>query len=275
MNFKLDKRKICIAITLAAIIALLLCEIVGVERFFSGDADERLIESVEMTLTRAIGGVVFLTILVYLGYKVIAPFKKPFWRGILVCLPAFAVAVNNFPIQPVALGLASITASPPSLALFAFECLMVAFFEETCFRGVVFLGFLNKRRYTASGRFLAIILSSAVFAVVHLFNVFFGASLPAVILQIGYSFLIGAMCAVVLVKTSNIWVCILIHAIYNFGGAIIENCGEGKIWNPVSITLTAAVAVAVTVYMTLVFFKIKDREVDRLFETNVKEEGTK
>lgn len=248
-----------------AIIALLLCEIVGVERFFGENADEKLIESVEITLTRAIGGIVFLTILVYLGYKVLDPCKKPFWRGILVCLPAFAVAINNFPIQPVASGLARITASPWRIALFAAECFMVAFFEETCFRGVVFLGFLNKRRYTASGRFLAIIFSSAVFAAVHLVNVFFSASLPAVILQIGYSFLIGAMCAVVLMKTSNLWLCVLIHAIYNFGGAIIENCGEGEIWNPVSITLTAAVAVAVTAYMTIVFFKIKGREVDRLF----------
>ena len=265
MKFKLDKRKVCIAITLVAIIALLLCEIVGVERFFSGDADEKLIGSVEMTLTRAIGGIVFLTILVYLGYKVFDPFKKPFWRGILVCLPAFAVAINNFPIQPVASGSASITASPWRIAIFAAECLMVAVFEETCFRGVVLLGFLNKRRYTASGRLLAIIFSSAVFAAVHLVNVFFNASLPAVIFQIGYSFLIGAMCAVVLMKTSNIWVCVLLHAIYNFGGAIIENCGEGAIWNPVSIALTAVVAVAVTAYMIVVFFKIKGREVDRLF----------
>ena len=265
MKFKLDKRKICIAITLVAIIALLLCEIVGVERLFSGDADEKLITSVEMTLTRAIGGIVFLTILVYLGYKVLYPFRKPFWRGILVCLPAFAVAINNFPIQPVASGLAEITAPPWRIALFAAECLMVAFFEEACFRGVVFLRFLNKRRYTVGGRFLAIVLSSVVFAVVHLVNVFFNGSLPAVIMQIGYSFLIGAMCSVVLMKTANIWVCVLIHAIYNFGGAIIENCGRGEIWNPVSIALTAIVAVAVTAYMTLVFFKIKGREVDRLY----------
>ena len=265
MKIKLDKRKVCIAITLVAIIVLLLCEIVGVERFFSGNADEKLIASVEMTITRAVGGVVFLTMLAYLGYKVIDPLKKPFWRGALVCLPALAVAINNFPIQPVASGLASITASPLRLVLWAAECFMVAFFEETCFRGVVFLGFLNKRRYTAWGRFLAIVFSSAVFAVVHLINVFLGTPLPAVILQIGYSFLIGAMCSVVLIKTSNIWVCVLLHAIYNFGGAIIDKCGEGKIWNPVSITLTAVVAVAVTAYMTVVFFKIKGKEVDRLY----------
>ena len=196
MKFKLDKRKICIAITLVAIILLLLCEIVGVERFWGSNADEKLITSVEMTLTRAIGGIVFIAILVYIGYKVLYPFKKPFWRGILVCLPAFAVAINNFPIQPVASGLAEITAPPWRIALFAAECLMVAFFEEACFRGVVFLGFLKKRRYTAGGRFLAIVLSSVVFAAVHLVNVFFNGSLPAVIMQIGYSFLIGAMCSV-------------------------------------------------------------------------------
>ncbi len=265
MKFKLDKRKVCIAITLLAIILLLACEIVGVERFFGEEADVKLIYSVEMTLTRAIGGIVFLTILIYLGYKVLNPVKKPFWRGFLICLPAFAVAVNNFPIYPVATGLATVTAPPERIALLVAKCFMVALFEETCFRGVVFLGFLSKRRYTVWGRFLAIILSSVVFGVVHLVNLFAGGSLDGVIRQIGYSFLIGAMCSVVLIKTSNIWLCVILHAVYNFGGAVIEECGEGIIWDPFTVILTVSLAVAVTAYMTVVFFKIKSKEVDRLY----------
>ena len=265
MKFKLDKRKICIAITLVAIIALLACEIVGFERILGEDADPKLLGNVEMAVTRAIGGVVFLTILIYLGYKVIDPIKKPFWSGVIVCLPALAVAINNFPIYPVSIGLAEIDAPLWRIAVFAAECLMVAFFEETCFRGVVFLRFLSKRRYTACGRFLAIVLSSAVFGLVHMVNAFIGASIVAVILQIGYSFLIGAMCSVVLIKTSNIWICVLLHAIYNFGGSVIEDCGSGIIWEPVTVSVTTILALAVAIYMTVVFFKIKDQEVDRLY----------
>ncbi len=265
MKFKLDKRKICIAITLVAIIGLLVCEIVGIERFFDGSTDKNLIGSVEMTVTRAIGGVVFLTILVYLGYKVLNPVKKPFWRPVLFCLPAFLVAANNFPIYPVASGLAVITAPTWRIAVLAAECFMVAFFEETCFRGVVFLGFLNKRRDTVTGRFLAIIFSSAVFGAVHLINIFLGASPLAVLLQIGYSFLIGAMCSVVLMKTANIWICVLLHAIYNFGGSIIEDCGKGIIWEPITVTVTAVIAVAATVYMVVLFFRIKSNEIDRIY----------
>ncbi len=265
MNFKLDKRKICIAITCLSIIALLACEIVGFERFFDEDTEVKLISNVEMAVTRAIGSVVFITILVYLGYKVLNPVKKPFWRGILFTLPAFCVVINNFPIYPVASGLAVITAPPWRIAILAVECLAVSLFEETCFRGVVFLGFLRKRSGTILGRFLSIVFSAAVFGVVHLVNIALGASPVAVVLQIGYSFLIGAMCSVVLMKTSNLWLCVLLHAIFNFGGSIIDDCGIGIIWEPFTVTLTVIIAVATTVYMVLAFLKIKESEIYRIY----------
>ena len=265
MKKKLDKRRICIAITLLAIILLLIFEIVGFDRFFGADADVKLVSSVEMTVTRALGGIVFITILIYLGYKVMNPAGKPLWRGLLFALPAFCVAINNFPIYPVASGLAKITAPSWRLALFAAECLMVSLFEETCFRGVVFLGFLKKRRGSVKSRFLAIVFSSAVFGVVHLVNIAFGAPPPAVFLQVGYSFLIGAMCSVVLMKTSNIWLCVILHAVYNFGGTIIERCGEGQRWDTFTVVITVIIAVATTVYMTIAFFKIREKELDRLY----------
>ena len=249
-----------------AIILLLLCEFVGFERILAPDSDESLITAVEMTVTRALGGAVFIAVLIYLGYKVLNPIKKPFWRGILFSLPAICVAINNFPIYPVASGIARITAPPERIALLVAECLMVAFFEETCFRGVVFLGFLKNRRDSVRSRFWAIVLSAAVFGAVHLINIAMGASPVAVILQVGYSFLIGAMCSVVLIKTSNLWLCVLLHAIYNFGGAVIEQCGSGHRWDPFTVTITAIVAVATVVYMVIAFLKIKESEIDRIYE---------
>lgn len=265
MKIKLDKRKICIAITLLAIILLLVCEIVGFDGLFEADADERLVSSVEMTVTRALGGIVFITILIYLGYKVMNPVKRPFWRGILFSLPAFCVAINNFPIYPMASGLAQITVPPWRISLLIAECLMVALFEETCFRGVVFLGFLKKRKGSVKSRFLAIVFSAAVFGVVHLVNIALGASPLAVFLQVGYSFLIGAMCSVVLMKTANIWLCVLLHAVYNFGGGIIEQCGKGQRWDTFTVVITVIIAVATTAYMVIAFFRIEEQELDRLY----------
>lgn len=266
MKIQLDKRKICIAVTVVAIVGLLACEIVGFEGLLGDDPDPMLTSAVEMTVTRAIGGVVFITILIYLGYRVLNPIKKPFWKGVLFALPALCVAVNNFPIYPVVSGAAAINAQPFRIALFIAQCVMVSFFEECCFRGVIFLGFLKNRRGTVLKRFIAIALSAAVFGLVHLVNVALGASLGAVILQVGYSFLIGAMCSVVLMKTSNLWLCVILHAVYNFGGGIIEQCGEGARWDAFTVVITVIVAVATTAYMVISFFKIKESELERLYE---------
>lgn len=66
-------------------------------------------------------------------------------------------------------------------------------------------------------------------------------------------------------KTGNIWICILLHAIYNFGGSVIEDCGKGIIWDSVTVTVTAVIAVAATVYMVVMFFKIKRDEINRMY----------
>lgn len=235
-------------------------------RILGGGADKALVESLGVSVSRALGSVVFLTILVYLGYKVLDPLKKPFFRSLLFCLPAFCVVINNLPIYPLASGLASVTAPWWRVLILALECFMVGLLEETCFRGMVLLGFLRKRRGTVLGRFLSIIFSSAVFGVVHLVNVFLGASPGAVLMQIGYSFLIGAMCSVVLMKTANIWLCVLLHAVFNFCGALVPRCGVGTIWEPITVTVTVLISVAVTAYMLLMFFKLKTHELDRIYQ---------
>lgn len=266
MKFVFDKRKICILITAVTVLLLVAWELTGAELLLGSDAEKGLLDSVNIAVSRAIGSIVSLTILVYLGYKILNPIKAPFWRSVLFCLPALCVVVNNMPIYPLITGMASVTEPWWRVMILVAECLAVGLFEETFFRGIVFVGFLNKRRETVLKRFLAIVFSSAVFGVVHLVNIFLGASPGAVILQIGYSFLIGAMCSVVLMKTSNIWICVLLHAIYNFCGALVPDCGKGTIWEPVTVTVTVIIALLTTAYMVYAFFKIKKEEVDRIYQ---------
>jgi hypothetical protein len=86
-----------------------------------------------------------------------------------------------------------------------------------------------------------------------------------VLLQIGYSFLIGAMCSVVLIRTANIWLCVLLHAIFNFTGALVPICGGGVIWDAPTVIITAVIAVAVTVYMVILFIKTPNDAMDEIY----------
>ena len=263
---KLNKRYFCLGITVFVIFLLLLFEFWGKNEFFGEISDERLKIGLETTVTRLLGSVVFIILLIYSGFKVLSPVNKGFLGAVIFTLPAFAVAVNNFPIYSLAGGLAWVTSPSWRVMLLALECLAVGLFEETCFRGFIFLSFLEKMRGSKAGQFLAIIYSSAVFAIVHLLNIFVGASPIAVILQIGYSFLIGAMCSVILMKTANIWLCVVTHAVFNFAGALIPTCGTGSIWEPFTVAITVIVSLIVTAFYTYSFFKIKREETDRIYK---------
>ena len=262
----INKRNLSLLVTVFVIFLLLLFEFLGKSALLGGIDDEGLKIGIETTVTRLLGAVVFIVLLAYSGFKVLRPINKGFFYALIFSLPAFAVAVNNLPIYSLVLDLARVTSPAWRVALLALECFAVGLFEETCFRGFVFLSFLEKMRNSKAGQFLAIIFSSAVFAVVHLLNIFAGASPVAVILQIGYSFLIGAMCAVILMKTSNIWLCVVTHAVFNFAGALIPNCGEGSIWEPFTVVITVIVSLIVTAFYTYNFFKIKREETDRIYK---------
>lgn len=263
----MSKRKICISVTAVSIALLLLYELFAPKLFWSRELSDPSVKTlVDMTVTRALGGVVFIAILAYLEYRIMNPFRKPFGKSILFALPAIAVVVNNLPIYPLISGIAVVNSPMWKVLLLAAECFCIGFFEETCFRGVVLLGFMEKRRATKKGQFWAIVLTSAVFGAVHLVNMFLGASPIAVLMQIGYSFLIGAMCSVVLLKTANLWLCVALHAVFDFCGALVPTCGEGTIWEPFTVTITVLIAVATTAYLTLAFFKLRSEELDCIYK---------
>lgn len=229
--------------------------------------DETLQRLYTMTVTRGVGAVVFFAILLSMGYQVLNPIRKPFGKALLFCIPAFLVAVNNMPILPLIRGDVSFVRGEPWYVLwFVLECLAIGLFEEAAFRGVALLFLAEKRRRTRKGLFVSIILSSAVFGVIHLANILAGASPGAVILQIGYSFLIGAMCSVVLFKTANIWICVLLHAVYDFGGNLTPTLATGARWDTATVILTAVLAVATTAFYVIAFIKMDPKETERLYQ---------
>ena len=221
-------------------------------------ADEQLSQMIKAILTRSLGGIFGVVLMLRLGYgKLLSPLGKPFWKPFFFILPCLLVCVNNFPFIGLLTGNAEVTSEGGKLALFGFECLSVGFFEETVFRGIILAMFLEKAR---DGReiFKAVIISSALFGGVHLFNLLAGAGPLPTLLQVVYSFLMGGMWAVVLLIIKSIWSCVAMHAIYNFGGMLISNHGAGLVWDPYTVAVTAIIGIAVGVYVLFYLFKKAD-----------------
>ena len=210
--------------------------------------------SIYMLMSRFVGGGACILFMIEFSFtRILSPMgnKKPLlW---LLTIPGFIIAINNFPFVSFFAGDCRVVGNVGSIIYFALICLGVGFFEEMAFRGCAFMLFLKSRTHSKAKLFLAIVLSSVVFGLIHAVNIFFGASPVWVLLQVGYSALIGALCSMVLLLTGNIWYCVLLHAVYNFCGGIISDYGVGVQWTPAEIIFTAVVAVIVTVYFVVLF----------------------
>ncbi len=210
-----------------------------------------------MTVTRACGSVAFIGVILYLGYT---PTRRAGGVGAAAAaaaiIPALAVAVNNFPILPLLSGDAKVTAGAGAILAYAAESLFIGLFEETAFRGVLLLTVTERFGKTRRELFLSAVITSAVFGASHLFNLFGGASVGGTLLQVSYSFLIGGMCSLVLLLSGSLSSCVLIHAVYDFGGYLVMRCGEGTIWTAPEVALTAVVGVAAAAYFLAVSRKL-------------------
>ena len=176
------------------------------------------------------------------------------------------IAVNNLPIIPLVLGKSEIVAGYDKILLLFLECMAIGFFEEMAFRSVIMLGIMENRRKTKKDILISILLSSAIFGLVHIVNIFISPSLM-VVLQILYSALVGAMCAIVLLLTRNIWACVVLHGLFNFFGALIGECGKGRGFfdDPPTQILTAVIAIAVILVYILLFCKFDISRTDEFY----------
>jgi membrane protease YdiL (CAAX protease family) len=239
---KKDKAFTLLALALAAL-ALLAWRIWAPP--FSDPLTARLWDTVAV---RAVGAVMALSLLLFLRFRVWR-FHARTPRGVqaAVLLCALAVCVNNAPWLALLWGEARVLRTE-LLPLYALSSLAVGAFEELFFRGVALPLWLERRARTRGELFFAVLGTSAVFALLHLLNLAQGASVGATLLQVGYSFLVGAMCAVVLLLCGSVLPCILLHAVYDFGGLLVPTLGSGRIWNAPTVVLTAVLSVAVTLY---------------------------
>lgn len=208
-------------------------------------------------VTRTALAIAFVFLIKHLGFRVFSVVPE----NALLLFFCFAVVINNLPIIALVKGSACISAPASKIILLAASCLAVAAYEELAFRGALFL-MICRGKKSKKDIFLSVIISSAVFALFHLLNLIDGAGVGSVIMQIGYSFLIGGMCATVLIVSKSIYPCIVLHAIFNFCGNIVPTLGTGyeTVWDSATVAITVALAVicAVAVIYSLLSYGDKN-----------------
>lgn len=208
-------------------------------------ADETLAEHIGMSICRALSFAVMVLAAIHLGFGKIFRSRGKWGSVLLVCLPAFLVAVNNAPILALIRGDAGVNASGERVFWFATQCLFVGAFEEVSFRGVIFPLALQKFGTERKGRLAAVVFSSALFGLLHLINLFAGAGVGATLLQVGYSFLIGAMLSITAFSGGSVLICAALHGLYNFCGLLIPELGYGALWDLPTVIVTAVLGIAV------------------------------
>ncbi|MBN2300265.1 MAG: CPBP family intramembrane metalloprotease, partial [Acholeplasmataceae bacterium] len=222
---------------------------------FDNIKDETMVTN---AILRILGGVVIIIILVALGYSNIFRFKS-LGKSFLIIIPALIISINNFPMIAFFDGRATLTDPVYRVYLFLIECLTIGFFEEIIFRAMILLFLLEKLEHQKNGVLLSIVFSSMLFGFIHVFNLYSGAGIADTFLQMGYSFLIGMMWAVLFLKTRNLWLIMFLHATFNFFGQVMFYLGHvnGR-YDIYTIVMTSLFALIAAAYSTRLYINMNN-----------------
>ena len=133
-----------------------------------------------------------------------------------------------------------------SVAGFAALALLVAFVEESLFRGVLL------RAFASSGWIRAVIATSAAFALAHSVTAISpDADLAGVARTVLFAFLFGIVAALSTLLTNSILPAIALHAAFDFAGFILT---------PRSVAITDTVSIALCAALAVLLVVVKARE---------------
>lgn len=173
-------------------------------------------------------------------------------------VPCFAVALANFPYSALISGQAQIL-RPDLIGLFILKCLFIALSEEILFRVIILQFTKETLKGRAHGYVLCVLISSAIFSLFHILNLLEGAGIGATALQVGYTFLTGMMFASMTLRTENVWSAVLAHCLFDIGGLIVTDLGEGPFQDGIFWALTAVAAAICAVHLILYALR-RDRQ---------------
>ena len=183
-------------------------------------------------------GALFIWLIYIMGDRSYLFLNRTTKKKLLWALPCLMVCLVNFPWAGLFTGDVYVTGAR-YIPLYILYVISIALVEELVFRGVLLNIVFRYTRRSKLPYVFAVLISSAIFAAFHLFNLFVVFDPIGVTLQVGYTFLIGCMFAVIQIKMGSVWYCVLFHALFNFGGMFtFFGFAEGYQWDTVFWILT-------------------------------------
>ncbi len=123
--------------------------------------------------------------------------------------------------------------TPIETLFYVLSMLLVGFLEEFIFRGFLFKAMCKNNVKTA------IIVSSIIFGIGHIVNLFNGSSAELIpnLCQVSYAIAIGFMLVTLFYRGKTLWPCIIMHSVFNSLSAFSNNEMAEAYRIPVAITM--------------------------------------
>lgn len=153
----------------------------------------------------------FVVVLFLIRYSFSFEKWKGQWPKALLFVPFLALVSSNFvggSIEGASFGL---TIPVGVLVIQSFSTLFLAFLEEVIFRFLLFTYLSQKMK-----KWAALLLSSAIFGLLHFINLLGGADIVSTLQQVGYSFFNGLVCGLMWGYGGGMVLPIVYHALFNF-----------------------------------------------------------
>jgi uncharacterized protein len=166
--------------------------------------------------------VLLVVMLAKMGLLEAAGFTRPSkWKQLWLAWPIFVLAALNGGTAPFD-GTLTIDFSRPGLiVLYTLLYVSVGFVEEILFRGVILTVMVQKWGHTRKGIYLAVLVSSGLFGLLHLVNFAMGRyTLLAALTQTGYALFFGVFFGACMLRNNSIWPIIFSHFLFDFCGTL-------------------------------------------------------
>ena len=147
---------------------------------------------------------------------------KYLFRNNIICA-VLSIVLLYFSIQTTISKINHLNLEISLLDLYAylFQCLSTGFFEELFFRTLIFVYICKYVNQTKpKNHYKQAIITSALFAIVHLSGIFKGFDIISIFNQILFAFSIGLLFQSVFFRVNNIIIISIIHALFNFHGML-------------------------------------------------------
>lgn len=199
---------------------------------------------------------------------------KP-WKSLWAIWPIFVFSIINGGTSPFDGTLTIDTSQPVLIMLYVLLYASVGFFEEILFRGVVLTLMLRKWGSTRRGVYLAVLVSSSIFGILHLVNLIMGRrTLLSTAAQILYGTFFGVFFAACFLRNKTIWPVIFSHALFDLCGnfnaiAVGGVFGQVKETTPQEAVVAGLVTLPLMLYGLFLLRKMKPGQegVETLLET--------